>query len=144
MISFEELKIISQTRLEDAKALLINGRYDGALYVCGYAVETALKSIVCKNLNLNGVVSSAHIPSTTQEFKIIELIKTHDLEGLLKLAPANLATEIKTTKLSEWSTVLKWNPEMRYAPIRGAAMQVESTDVVNSAESILQYLWTQI
>ena len=48
MISFQELKKISRTRMKDAQILFNNKSYDGALYLCGYTVEIALKAIVCK------------------------------------------------------------------------------------------------
>ena len=41
MIPVAELDRIARARLEDAKALLQAGRYDGATYLCGYAVEVA-------------------------------------------------------------------------------------------------------
>ena len=42
MISVAELDSIARARIEDAKALLTGGRFDGATYLCGYAVEVAL------------------------------------------------------------------------------------------------------
>jgi HEPN domain-containing protein len=44
---------MAQARLEDAEALLQSGRYDSAVYLCGYAVELALKARICLNLNWN-------------------------------------------------------------------------------------------
>ena len=45
MISVAELDIIDRARIEDAEALLTAGRFDGATYLCGYAVEVALKAL---------------------------------------------------------------------------------------------------
>ncbi len=39
MIPVDELDRIARARLEDAKALLAAGRFDGATYVFGYTVE---------------------------------------------------------------------------------------------------------
>ena len=47
MISIADLRAIAVARLDDAKALSANGRADGAAYVCGYAIELALKARIC-------------------------------------------------------------------------------------------------
>jgi HEPN domain-containing protein len=48
VISVEELDTIARARLKDAKSLLAAGSFDGATYVCGYAVELALKAQICQ------------------------------------------------------------------------------------------------
>jgi HEPN domain len=50
MLSRRELKDLSRARLADAKVLLERKRYDGALYLCGYAVELAIKARICTTL----------------------------------------------------------------------------------------------
>ena len=45
-----ELRKIAKARLKDAEALLAAHRYDGAIYLCGYAVELALKARICQTL----------------------------------------------------------------------------------------------
>lgn len=44
MITIAELETIAQARLLDAEALIIAERYDGAAYICGYAIELSLKA----------------------------------------------------------------------------------------------------
>src|SRR6266446_3994402 len=51
MILVAELEHIARARLDDAKVLLTAGRFDGATYLCGYAVEVALKARICRVLN---------------------------------------------------------------------------------------------
>jgi hypothetical protein len=51
MIDNDELHRIAQARLEDAEALFRSGRYDGAIYIGGYAIEMALKARICETLN---------------------------------------------------------------------------------------------
>src|SRR5712691_5133895 len=63
MISVAELDNIARARIEDAKVLLTAGRYDGATYLCGYAVEVALKARICRTLNWT------EFPSTGSEFQ---------------------------------------------------------------------------
>ena len=48
MISRTELRRIARARLRDAEVLFGAGRYDGAIYVCGYAIELTLKARICR------------------------------------------------------------------------------------------------
>ncbi len=142
MITHGDLQKIAKTRLKDAKVLLDNGCYDGSAYLCGYAVELALKAIVCKNLRLKG------IPSTSAEFEqiihSIQNLKTHNLEKLLLLSGDNIMKEIKSQHLNDWSVVLDWDPEMRYVPPRGQLIKEEAEKLVASTRQILKYFWKQI
>jgi len=42
------LQDLAIVRLKEAKALLDQGFHDGAYYLCGYAVECALKACIAK------------------------------------------------------------------------------------------------
>ena len=50
MIQTNDIKDIARARLQDADILLTSGRYDGAIYLCGYAIELALKARICQTL----------------------------------------------------------------------------------------------
>ena len=50
MLTIATLRALSEARLEDARALLLAGRNEGSLYLCGYAVELALKAKICETL----------------------------------------------------------------------------------------------
>jgi len=137
MISSPELNKISRARIRDARLLLKNGSYDGSLYICGYAIEIALKAVICKNLALSG------IPHTNEEFSNIARLKTHNLEELLKQVPTYIGNKVKSVYLADWSIVLQWNPEMRYAPIRGKQVKIQAEGAIRSAQRITRYLWRQ-
>lgn len=62
MLDRSELKKIAQARIEDGEILLNSHRYDGSIYLCGYAVEIALKERICRTLGWSGY------PSTRREF----------------------------------------------------------------------------
>ncbi len=62
MLTRPELRQIARARLADAAALHDKRRYDGAIYICGYAVEVALKARICQTLSWNG------FPETRSEF----------------------------------------------------------------------------
>ncbi|MFA6392726.1 MAG: HEPN domain-containing protein [Candidatus Paceibacterota bacterium] len=138
MISSQELDKISRERIKDARVLFKNKSYDGSLYMCGYAIELALKAIICKNLCLSG------IPHTSEEFSNIARIKTHNLEELLKQTPTQISTKIKSVYFADWSIILQWNPEMRYAPIKGKQLKNQANGAINSAQHIVKYLWKEI
>ena len=51
MLTVAELRAVSAARLDDAQSLFNAERYDGVVYLCGYAVELALKARICETLN---------------------------------------------------------------------------------------------
>ena len=129
MLTISELRNISEVRLEDAKVLWSSGRFDGAVYLCGYAVEMALKARIWGTLRWDGY------PSTSSEFLEYQTFRTHDLDVLLHLS--GVEGDILTHAFSEWSTVAVWDPEIRYNPIgrvteTAAQSMVESTAVLLS------------
>jgi len=62
-------------RLEDARILLRNGRFEGCYYLSGYAVECALKASIAK------LTKRYDFPDIT-----LKDAYTHDLTKLLKIA----------------------------------------------------------
>ena len=131
MISKTDLRKIARSRLFDAEALLYARRYDGALYLCGYSVEIALKARICKVLHWPGY------PSTKKEFEKYQSFKTHDLEVLLRLA--GIESKIKTVYLAEWSAVAAWQPDARYNTI-GSAKKQDAKIMIDAAKEILKVL----
>jgi len=131
MLSAANLTSISRARLKDAKGLLSKRRFDGAVYLCGYAVEIALKARIVKTLKWTG------FPETNAEFKNYGSFKTHDLDVLVHLT--GWETKIKTAFLAEWSAVKQWNPELRYGR-PGGVTQVEAESMINSAKLIVGVL----
>lgn len=131
MISTADLMTIARERLTDAKTLLNAHRYDGAVYLCGYSIEIALKHKICQTLNWLG------FPSTNKEFDKYKSLKTHDLDVLLSLT--GVETTLKATHLAEWSAVSIWNPEARYNPI-GVVDPTDATLMINSAKTLIGIL----
>ena len=115
MLTPADLRTIAQARLQDAHILLANGRYDGAGYICGYAVELTLKARICDTLNWAG------FPQTAREFANYTSFKTHNLNVLLSLSGREQI--IKQSHLVDWSFVRQWNPEDRYRVAGGISAQ---------------------
>lgn len=110
MLPVSDLRKISKARLRDAEVLLQGRRYDGAVYLSGYAVEVALKARICKTLRWAG------FPETGKEFEAFKSFKTHDLGVLLTLS--GIEAKVKSQLFGDWSYVENWRPENRYNRVR--------------------------
>lgn len=128
MIAIDELDKIARARLDDARTLLQAERYDGAAYLCGYAVEVALKSRVCRTLNWS------EFPSTSGEFNAYRSFQTHDLDVLLHLSGQE--ARIKEQYFRSWNMVAIWKPEWRYNVI-GTAYSGEVINMITAAQFLL-------
>ena len=113
-------------RLADAQVLFDNGRYDGAAYICGYAVEFALKARIRETLR------SATYPDRIQGFK------THQLETLLFLTGQE--SHIKQNALPDWTFVVQnWRPEMRYEAA-GTVLAANVQSLLDATSTLLSLL----
>jgi hypothetical protein len=131
MISTKDLKGIARARLRDAQALLRAKRFDGAFYLCGYAVELALKARICRTLKWAG------FPESGSEIKGMQSIRTHDLDLLLRFS--GVGARVKAKHPAEWSVVLRWSPERRYLPV-GFSSAVETADMISCVQRLLEVL----
>ena len=128
MIPRSELRKLARTRLKDAEVLFRSNRYDGAIYLCGYAIELALKARICRTLHWFA------FPETNAEFRELQTFKTHNLDTLLRLS--GIETKIKAKSLAEWSVVAAWEPELRYRLV-GTATQVKASDMIQATRTLL-------
>ena len=125
MISVAELDSIARARIEDATALLTAGRFDGATYLCGYAVEVALKARICRTLNWT------EFPSTGSEFQAYRSFQTHDLGVLLRLS--GQGARITRGHFRLWDAVAGWTVELRYNAA-GVVEQSGATPMIQAAK----------
>ena len=131
MIPRNELRKIAQARLKDSEVLYNAQRYDGAVYLCGYSIELALKARICRTLKWPA------FPSTRAEFSSYQSFRTHDLDILLSLS--GVETKIKTQFLAEWSTIATWDTEVRYESI-GTARKSDAFNMIESAKTLLKVI----
>ena len=131
MIPVAELDNIARARIEDAKVLLTAGRFDGATYLCGYAVEIALKARIYRTLDW------AEFPSTGGEFQPYRSFQTYELDVLLRLSGQE--GRIKQNHFPFWNAVAVWKVESRYNVI-GTAQQADATAMINAAEELVAVL----
>ena len=92
---------VAEVRLEDARILLENGRYEGAYYLCGYAVECALKACIAK-------------ATKAEEFPPRDASKLyiHDPERLAVFAGPDVRDAL--IGRAEWTVVVLWEETSRY------------------------------
>ena len=104
----KDLQELSQIRIKEAKALLDKGLYDGAYYLCGYAVECALKACIAKNVN------QYDFPDK----KVVIDSYTHDLVRLIKTAELDIELDRKIASNSKfvanWKIAKDWSEDSRY------------------------------
>lgn len=167
MTTITELRTLATARLTDSQVLFAGQRYDAAAYLCGYAIELALKARICKTLGW------PNFPDTNKEFlqmvcditeksvksqrfrKLYELdksdfckyyeqyfqnarfLKTHDLNTLLIFS--GVKEKIKNQFFIEWSAVEKWSPENRYKPI-GIHTHSTVQNMLIAAKTLLKVL----
>jgi hypothetical protein len=103
----------SRRRLEDAETLHKQKRWTGAIYLGGYAVECALKSLICYEQRKN------HFKETTV-FQKIQGASLHNLTNLLnELEDTKKSIQLDRSNilLPAWKLVSSmWhNDELRYS-----------------------------
>jgi hypothetical protein len=131
MISRNDLRKIIKGRLKDSEVLLAGKRYDGAIYLCGYAVEMALKLRICQTLKWQS------FPETPGEFSDLKSFQIHDLERLLRLT--GRVDVVKPAYMTDWSIVLQWDQNARYK-VPGSATRTDAVDMLNAAKTIIRVL----
>lgn len=103
---------MANSKIAEAIVLFDNGYNDAAYYLCGYAVEFALKSAICNRLGVEMFESVAEIKEVAKSFKIHRL---RDLLILSSLKPTFEENRSEDEELSgAWSLVVEWNEQKRY------------------------------
>lgn len=104
-----ELQDLARLRLREAELLLEAGHSAASMYLCGYAVECALKARICRLLQMESY----------PEGKLRPVYGVHDLQQLLTLAgmTAELAGSQQDFQ-ERWVRVSQWTPEWRYTARR--------------------------
>lgn len=103
-----DLKKLALERLEDARVLLDGGQFSGAYYVCGYAIECALKACIAKRTKRHD------FPDKNFAHECF----THDISQLVKLGGLKPALDLEIANDStfevNWTVVKDWSAQSRY------------------------------
>ncbi len=134
-VKVRDLFVLMKSRVEEAEILLANGKYDAANYLCGYAVELALKIRICRNFRWSEYPPLPSLPPSSPlsgEDKCYEdvyksltkdFVMIHDLKKLLCLSGITLEDIVTSGLDPQWKEVAKWNPENRYKKIQSVDKQ---------------------
>jgi HEPN domain-containing protein len=131
-----DLQQLTDERVLDAEALLDTGRWSGAYYICGYAVECALKACIARQTNLHDFPDKA----------VAQKSYTHDLLVLLDLAGLKLQLQLDTTRAANpdlgtnWEFVKNWNERARYQQKTEAQARELYQAVTDNANGVLQWI----
>lgn len=136
LIQGAQLKELAQHRLDEARLLNKNGYHQGAYYLAGYAVEFALKAVICKRLGVEVFAGGSNLAEVTKA------LHTHHLPTLLVFA--GLFSSLQNEKNSnenlfkDWSKVSEWNEQRRYEPLTCSQLTVVNS--INATERVMQWI----
>ena len=135
-----DLQQLAELRIKEAKLLLDNEYYQGAYYICGYAIEFALKACIVRGLQDQwldkGVV------------KELSKLYTHELaillnfNGILKKELDALA-DTNPQFGAAWRLALQWSPDRRYELNIGERDAYDFYEAVTGTNGILPWLRTK-
>jgi len=133
-----DLQKMAEERVADAAALLDAGRFQAAYYLCGYAVECALKACIAKQVREfdfpdRKVVNDSHVHN---------LAKLLDVSGLM---PLHREEESLNRSFAEnWGIVKDWSEASRYnAAITETKARILFLAVTDPTNGVLAWLKKQ-
>jgi hypothetical protein len=125
---------LAMTRLDEAGALLAAGKWAGAYYLAGYAVECALKASIAKQTR------AYDFPDRTT---VIDSY-THDLVKLVKVA--GLEQQLQSDTQADllfavnWATVKDWSEQSRYDLASQAAAESLNEALQDRRHGVMRWL----
>jgi HEPN domain-containing protein len=100
---------LADVRINEAEALLAQGKYDGAYYLAGYAVECGLKACIAKLTDQHDFPPKPKWIYDYYSHEIDKLVKT---AGLTAQRDADFAAD--DSLHANWEVVKDWTEESRY------------------------------
>jgi hypothetical protein len=132
---FQEL---AGDRLVEAKALLDLGKWDGAYYLAGYAVELALKACIIKML-----METDAFPNR----KFSDDCYIHDVKRLLELAklegPRRTAMDANPVLARNWEQAKDWSEQKRYHRIGKHESEGLYTAIADGQHGVFTWIKSQ-
>lgn len=111
MTTRAEWQQLAEDRILDAQALFAAGRWSGAFYLIGYAVECGLKACVLARV-------AAHPEVVYEDRKFSHDAWTHDIERLVVMADLKAVRDAdalaNVALYQNWQRVKDWSEESRY------------------------------
>jgi hypothetical protein len=131
-IDFQQLADI---RIDEASALLVQGKSDGAYYLAGYAVECGLKACIASLTNQDDFPPKP---------KFIHDYYSHEIEKLVKVAGLTAQRDTDAAADNDleanWAIVKDWTEESRYQRKTPAEAQALIAAITDAAHGVLPWI----
>lgn len=127
---------LSEERIADAETLLVASRWSGAYYLCGYAIECAMKACIMLRVEQTGIIF--------EEKKFAEQCWTHDFKVLVDLA--GLGSELRVDRLANavfdqnCAEIEIWSEHARYRTHSRLEAETLFQAINDPNEGVLQWL----
>lgn len=132
-----EFQQLAEDRLAEAKALLDLGRWDGAYYLAGYAVELALKACIIKRLMATDGFPDKDLSKNSYTHVVRTLAETAGIYDSLKTAmDADPNLELN------WNLVREWSEQKRYHRIGKDEAESLFAAITDVATGVLTWIRT--
>jgi len=138
IITKAEFQEMAEQRQEEAKTLLDQGRWNGAYYLAGYAVELALKACIIKTLLATDAFSDKEFSKNCYTHAVVKLVGLAKLEGARKTA-----MDADPDLLANWALARDWSEEKRYHRIDRAEAEALYTAIADGAHGVFPWIKTQ-
>jgi HEPN domain-containing protein len=129
----KDFQRLAELRVREASALLRTRNPAGAYYLCGYAIECALKACIAKLAKRHEFPLKADYVKRLYTHRLGELLKLADLE-------TQLENEMKTNTVlaANWGVVKSWDQESRYrvSGLNGKDLY----SAVSGADGVLEWI----
>ena len=131
-----DFRHLADVRAAEAAVLLAAGRWDGAYYLAGSAVECGLKACIMKRVENTGIIF--------EDKKFAERCWTHNIEHLVDLADLTAARDTDTAAdpllQDNWDVVIMWNEASRYTRTVEADARKLVAAVADPTHGVLQWI----
>jgi HEPN domain-containing protein len=133
-----EFQQLAEERLAESKALLDLGKWDGAYYLAGYAVELGLKACIIKMLMATDAFPEKEFSKSCYTHAVDKLVELAKLDGLRKSA-----TDANPDLRTNWLLARDWSEEKRYHRIDQSEAETLHTAIADEKNGVLSWIKTQ-
>ncbi len=128
----------STHRLEDAQALLAAGRWRGAMYMAGYAVECLLKTTLMRRYDCRTLRDLEDELQRRGVLTDAATVFTHHLEVLLRLTQRFEQLRQHRGLWPQFTLVNRWIPAWRYTA--NLANRQDATDFLEAVTQMMHWI----
>ena len=129
-----DFKKLTKIRLQEARTLLKAGRFEGAYYLCGYAVECALKACIAKQTRRHDFPDK-HRVNKSYSHDLVDLVR---LGGIRRDLDARMQSD--SAFRTNWNVVKDWSEKSRYKYTSGQEARDLYTAIANPKHGVLKWI----